>query len=884
MIKKLTTILLSLVMLSAAAGNVALADITLNEDYDIECINNAFENETNSGAPDGSHYKISTGEDKIWDSAKINLSSNYYLSLDFKLDSSNAEANQIIMTNKGGNVGPQFSVQGKKFRTQTGGSGYDTLYSDFDVNKWYKIELEGRMSVVGASTAFTLYEYNGSEMKQVAHSDTINLRNFSETAGKSHGYTTLAKGVCYDNEYAVQEYPNAVSVTAEGEPTELSGGDSLQFTAQATRNGSTANLTQPKIVWAVEDTLVGEAEYFSIDNGFLMVDANAAEQTVRVTATAQSNGNPVGEYTIKINEYDKTTEVFDTAEVTGSDTVKAGESSEYTFTAMKDGNEVTDLTEDQYLWKVYNSTGTRELGNHMITVENGLLQVDPSVLGQKIRVRVSTATEKVFADKEVTIQGVSKETVINENACEEKVEDDKALVRQGSWDGSSYYVKNTTDDFLTSGTLGNGASSGDILISMDLKFMAQTGSGVTTIRRDGDSALWLCSHNGVLSTQTGSSAYSDLTFGGQKYTLDSDAWYHVDLMFSTAAPSLNIWKYDADGTKIEKATFTSADGLALRKSNAFNRMKLNADTGLDNYRVVYPDPTELSLTAENSATQSPAGTQLKFTVTGSRDGLVMPNLSTANINWAVYDSDNALPTDDDSISVTAGVLSSDGLTKPQTVYVRAISAKDKTIYASYAVQIVQSKIFTMTNIGVDSEDETKVVRFYGTKNAEYSDDTVFMMTLYDAGGKLIGAYSRKMNAKNLKLGEIEIPVDYTLPQEYDKTTGKAKLMAWTSLTTREEPENVSTGFTASYADNKLTLSGLPAITGTATIAVYAPDVTDSMLGGDITGKALYTAQAEEAAFGDVVLADLPAGEYTVTVGALVNNERVVYRATFTVPA
>ena len=121
------------------------------------------------------------------------------------------------------------------------------------------------------------------------------LRNFSETAKKTYGYTVLAEGVCYDNEYAVQEYPDSVLITEDNNLSEVTGGDSLQFTAVAQRNGVSENITQPAIEWSISGVIEGEEDYIKIDDGRLIVDAQASEQEIVVTATAQSNGNPCGE-------------------------------------------------------------------------------------------------------------------------------------------------------------------------------------------------------------------------------------------------------------------------------------------------------------------------------------------------------------------------------------------------------------------------------------------------------------------------------------------------------------------------------------------------------------------------------------------------------------
>lgn len=864
------------------SDEVSMQNAQFNDMYDIVKIDNDFNDEVNIGAPDKSNYKISDGTDIIWDSASIDLSSNYYLSLDFKL-MGNTTDNQIIMTNSKGDVGPQLSVSGSNLRNQIKSNGFDELYDNFDVNKWYKLELEGRMMVVGSVTIFTLYEYDeNGQATQVAQKSIV-LRNFSETAKKTYGYTVLAEGVCYDNEYAVQEYPDSVLITEDNNLSEVTGGDSLQFTAVAQRNGVSENITQPAIEWSISGVIEGEEDYIKIDDGRLIVNAQASEQEIVVTATAQSNGNPYGEYPVTIHKRNLDHEKFDTITLIGANSIDAGSSESYSFTAMKNGIDVTEtLTAEDVVWNIMDSTGARLLGNKYITVDNGTVTVSNGVIGQDIRVRAATEDGYVYGEIDVTINNNSSETIVQYDACEKKVEENKALVYQGSWDGSSYYVKNTTDDFLTSGTLGDTTTSGDILISMDLKFMSETGSGVTTVRRDGGTGLWLCSHNGLLAVQTGNSSYKDLSVDGNTYSLDANSWYHIDIMFNTQNPSMNIWKYDDNGEMIDKATFTSEDNFVFRSTQGFNRMKLNSNTGLDNYRVVYPDPTELEIIGDT--TTIGAGSSIELGISGKRDGLVMPGIAMSSVSWAVYDGDgdDALPIEGDDITVTAGVLSSKGLTSPQTVYVRAISVKDKSIYASIPITITEANQFEITNVGVDAENDRQLVRIYANKLTDYNEDVVFIMTFYDQENKLIGSYSKKANAKNLKAGENEIAIDYTLPENYDKNTGSAKIMAWTALTTKEEPEGVSGEFRASYDNGSIILSNVPDITGKMTIAVYSPGVSNGDLSGDTSSKIVYASQSA-GGLTSISVPNLEASEYTVAIGGFeVNGVYSVCRAVFKV--
>lgn len=860
------------------SSDIELMAAQINETYDEVKINNNFDTETNIGAPDDTNYKISDGTYCAFNG--INFNSNYYVSMDFMLTNG---TQKIDMRNKtdGGDYGACLMYKDGKLVNVV--SSTKEVMQNFSLNEWYKLELEGRMSVTGAVTKISVYKYNSNGTEErVLEPTAIDCRNFAAGSSKTCKFMIVSEGVAIDNEYGVQEWADEVEISQDENITEINAGGSLQFSAIAKRSGTTDNLTQPTIKWSVADVSEENKNYITIsDDGRLSAAALSSAQTVKVVATAASNGNPYAEYSVQINAIDLSDEKFDTLTIQGSNAIDAGTSETYTFTATKNGTDVTQtLTNEDVKWQIMDSTGARVLGNRYISVENGIVTVDKSVIGQNIRVRASTADGYVYGELPVTINTDAAETIIQYNACEDKVTDDMALVSQGSWDGSSYYVKNTTDDFLGAGTLGTSTTSGDVLISMDLKFMSATGSGITTVRRDGGPGLWLCSHNGLLAVQTGGSSYNDLTSGTHTYSLDTDSWYHIDLMFNTAGASLNVWKYDENGDMTGKATFTSEDGLTFRSVQGFNRMKLNEGTGLDNYKVVYPNPTELEIT-DGSSTIG-AGSSVQFGVAGSRDGLKIASLSMSAVSWEVYDSDNSLPLAGDDITITAGVLSSYGLTSPQTVYVRAILVKDRNVYASTPVTITSANQFEITNVGYDSENDRQLVRIYANKLTDYKDDVVFIMTFYDADGKLVGSYSKKANAKNLKTGENEIAIDYTLPDSYDKSTGTAKVAAWTSLTTREEPEGVSGAFSASYTNGTLTLTNMPETSGKITIAVYNPNVKDSELTGDTSSKIAYVSQSETSV-NAIAIPDLSAGTYTVAVGGCgADGVYSVYRAEFTV--
>ncbi|MBQ2663451.1 MAG: hypothetical protein IJG16_04805, partial [Clostridia bacterium] len=241
------------------------------------------------------------------------------------------------------------------------------------------------------------------------------------------------------------------------------------------------------------------------------------------------------------------------------------------------------------------------------------------------------------------------------------------------------------------------------------------------------------------------------------------------------------------------------------------------------------------------------------------------------------------------------VLSSNGLTTPQQLRVRA--SKGSAI-AYVPISVVAANQFEITGLGYDGGDEKDtnegkqrtvnkkhLVRLYVNKLGDYRDDVVFIMTLFDGDGKLAGSYSKKTSGKSLQTGESnEVAIDYNLPAEFNENTWTAKVMAWTSLTTNKEPEELVSTFSANYNNGTVTLSNQPTLTGKRTVAIYNPGTTDSQLVGDTSEKIAYISQSETeiTSISDLSLAP---GTYTVAIGgSMSDGSYAVHRATFTVSA
>ncbi|MBQ2664013.1 MAG: hypothetical protein IJG16_07700, partial [Clostridia bacterium] len=336
------------------------------EGYDVVVNDNTFDTET-----DG--YKVSDGSYQAW--KNVTFSGNYYASIDFMYTDA-AQIMEIRNKTSGGDLGPAFLYNTTDgLANRESGSGTASLYKSFALNKWYKLVINGRMKVTGALTYFSLYERGESgDYTQVVAPTSIYLRNFQPGSTKSNPFLLISNGTCIDNEYAVQQWPSVLEISAPDNAASIDAGKSIQFSATAKINETDTNVTQPTIVWSLTGVSSENTEYITIDagTGKLTVDARAKAQLDKVTvvAEAQSNGKPRDSYEIEVNVQDLTSEPFDAVTVSGASEVAAGGVAEtYTFTAEKDGSAVTPAA-GTYKWKILDSTGSRVLGNKFITISD----------------------------------------------------------------------------------------------------------------------------------------------------------------------------------------------------------------------------------------------------------------------------------------------------------------------------------------------------------------------------------------------------------------------------------------------------------------------------------------------------------------------------------
>lgn len=731
-------------------------------DYDVEKVNLNFDTDgTVVNDIDGTNAHQYAGDEEVVFSLSDNtiMTKEFFLTFDFRLDS--AEDGTVpgyVGINRSGKVGPWIKYVDNQLKTQTGSSSYQTLGA-VNPDEWYTAEMEGKMVVAGAKVTFRLYSYVDGVKTLVSTVEGMNLRQFY--AGSSNGYPDYFRAykVSLDNVKLISEYPDTIALTSTAD--EIDAGSTAAFDYTAMRQD--VETTKYQVTWSVWDeagtTEITDGSASITSDGVLVADIHSPAQTVTVKATADFEGKAlVGEYKVKINAVSTENEKFDNIVIDGPLTVLGGTTGTFTFTASKNGEDVTStLTNEDVVWSVYDCDDLNPNNSKMFSIADGVLTVDKSVIAQQIYVRATSASGKVYSSKAVTIDFAldKPEDVIGYNACEEAID---TANRVASFDGSTAYL--TTSSYV----LNFGDQADYVAVEFDFRM---PGSGdIRCKRADGSENSSFLYRDGGISQQTGGSKFSAVMAG-----LDTEAWYHFEFLYSAAAvdASCNIYKYNEDGSReLVNTTY----GLNMRNGKNFGKIEFSSSMYVDNIMVTKPVPNELEITS--ATTNMFAGNTNQITATASRNALPLKNAS--GLTWTVNDASD-LPIIDGSVTITeAGLVTVDPLTKAQTVTV--VAKASETVKATTVINIQSSDVFAITNIGVN-EDMTKIVKIYMEKNFYYVDDVTFAVAIYGEDGRLKAMVSRGGYGDEYSLGSNEINVDLELPADFNPETDMIKSFVWT---------------------------------------------------------------------------------------------------------
>ena len=748
-------------MVVSAAALPVSADYTAAT-YDVEALKSTFDSGTADGrtAADGKALKIEGTESDVFRLGTypegLDSTKEFLLSFDFKFDTEAGSLNIKSDASKD-NVGPSISYDAdnskknqNKLVTQTGGTAWQSL-GDFTVGEWYTMEIEGITGNDAKLPTCRLYNYPNGTKTLVQETQNMNFRNLGSNT--RHFSFMLGTNVTVDNVLIVQENPDTIEVTTTSADDTMDAGTNISL--DYTMKRGEVEFTKYPVEWS----LVGNPTGVSLNNNALVADITATAQTVTVQAKATFGGKDlVGTTQIEVKAIDTSDEKFDVITVAGADEIKAGESGTYTVTATKQGALVT-LADDDVVWKVYNADNLKVNGNKNITLVNGNLNVDESVLPQKIYVRAESESGKVSNAIPVNITKADSltETVYLTDACETAVDTvDRDTV---SADGSAAYHTASATTFQ----FGN--KDGYILTELDFKLDAE-GSGFRLKREDGTENSSFVLHGADFAQQTGSSSYPTLIG-----SIDKSKWYHFEMIYSAGVDaSCNVYTYNDDGTLSETPqTFT---GLNQRNNKGYGKLEVQAGTYVDNIKITSVSANELVLDVANDHVY--AGDTLQATATVSYNGL--PIKGAAGLQWDVLDSSDKVITGDNApIKISGeGLLTVSPTAQAQTIKIRLTSG---TTVKTQEIEVLSRDIFEITNIGVN-EEKTRIEKLYLNKKFNYKDEVMFVFAIYRSNA-LVDVKTIQTFGDTIAMGETNVAVGYDLPADFDPETDKIRVYTWT---------------------------------------------------------------------------------------------------------
>ncbi len=759
-IKMILSAALSASIAVSTAAIPALADYTAS-DYDVEQFNYTYDDGTVTNGVDGTSALQVTADTTVFTLSDTTIMTNeFLLSFDFCFDTVDGTVPGTMTIRNSGKYGPIFSYDSGNLRTQTGSSSYQTIAA-ISPDTWYTAEIEGKMVVSDAYAVMRVYDSEGNLVNEL---ENLNLRQFySSSSNGNPDRMVVSNGISIDNLRLISENPDEIAVTAALD--EVNAGNAVVMDYTMLRQS--VEMTKYSVTWSVYDEAneneITDGTVSMTSSGQLVVDIDSPDQVVTVRAAADFNNKTlVGTKQVTIKAVDVSSEKFDAITITGSQSVKAGTSASYTFTATKNGTDVTaDLTTDDVAWSVYDYANINPSGNTAFTIEDGVLTVADGTIPQTVYIRASTPSGNVFGSLAVATEfGTSQqETVLGYDACEEPIDTATTVT---SIDGSYAYYTTATTKLINFGN-----TSDYVLTELDVKFEGE-GSGFTLDRADGTLNSCFRYHNGSICLQTGSSSYS------AQMTADTDTWYHLEVLYSSgnADASVNIYTYNADGTMGEPKTCLD---ISLRNGKDYGTLQIEPATYIDNVKISTPAANELTITPANNTMF--AGETNQVTASAYRNSLPLKDAS--GVTWEVLDEEG-LPIIDGTVSIdpTTGLVTVDALADAQTITVRATSSTGTVATAEIIIQ--SSELFTVTNIGVN-EDDTKIVKLYFDMNFTYVNDVTFIIGIYGADGTMKGVTMRSNSGKSFSVGSNEVTLDYTLPDDFDPDSDTINVFVWTRM-------------------------------------------------------------------------------------------------------
>ncbi len=841
-----------------------------------ECETNLL-NETYDSQPEG--FLVAADGTKIFDGMGATLQKESRISVDFRFDDA---AGTMSIKNgdlSKGNWGPNFSLNGNTFRTQTSSTSYQTLATGVELGKWYRMEIEGTMATANPYAVCRIYRLENDVPELVQETPGLNLRNFGGTNNGTAEYMVVNKGISIDNVSITSLYANSVDLSAV--KTDIKANESVMLSATAKRNGSA--VTIPEFVWSLYDAEGNPLNdnTIKVQNNMLITSVETPTQTIKVRATAKTKGNPYGEVEIAITAIDTSQDTFNKIELASEqESVRLNEPAQITVSAKMNDEDVTPA-DDDIVWTVLNEAGIRATGNTGITVTNGKVEVTEDVIPQKITVRAENKSGSAFDDIQFTVkpgtmilsgEEGNKDEFVSGDACEEVVTGRD--IANGSWDGSGYYNVTAGTDFV-----GFDADTNEnVLYSADLKFGGE-GAGLTVWNESkGKQGLQVTVKGGKLGI------VRDGNNTNTYCNVDAKSWYNVQIMCATGAgensyANLIVYKYD-NGKRVNPETGEEgkpyvAKGVPMRNlsDSSANHICINPNTCVDNVYCAKIVPDELAASVDK--TTMFAGQSIQGTATALRKGVPFGNTLAGVIKWVVYNEDNSAPLASELITVNSqsGKMTVDAMAEPQTVHLR-VQTLGGELSDAVKITIQSGDIFAVNKIGFN-KDYSKVTQLKVTKNFAYSDTVTFIVAVYDSTEKTLKSITtKKMSAKSIAREEMSaIAMDAPMPADFNKDSDVLYVYAMTSNSENEAVTSDDGTIETAFSGDTLSFTAKPAFDASRPVIVMVvkPDtVTTSVKDEDV----VYIKQMNGADLANLTSINIPnaaSGDYIIKMAGKING-------------
>lgn len=375
---------------------------------------------------------------------------------------------------------------------------------------------------------------------------------------------------------------------------------------------------------------------------------------------------------------------------------------------------------------------------------------------------------------------LAADQIVSENPCSVPVQN--MTVEEGAPDGTAYYRSGAQSADLPG---WGGELQSECIWEADVKF-TQAGAGFSLVSADGQrfgTCVRALERDGKLTLAMDGGTGSYYIWYQE---VDKDTWYHVKLMGKYGAADgmidLVFETYGADGKVTDSKSYyvILMNDMYASSGVGPEHIRVEPETCIDNVKVtkLCPDALQIKL----PATSIRQGSTVRLDVQALREGSPFGALEEA-VTYTIAD---AAGNPVEGITVEDGILKIGKQVQPQII---SLTAQSMGLRAQKNIQVAPENPFEIVQV-MFNEDYTVLEELQLNKTSAYNGAAQMVGMLYDASGSLESTVVKKIHAGLIEEGEQVLPVDYPLPESFDKETWKLKIGIWS---TGEEAISIEKG-------------------------------------------------------------------------------------------